>query len=568
VFQLPKNHNKFLPWVYFNKLKTSEGKPFEWDLHRYMVQPITDWHPVQGANKAGQMGASEPYSARALWIPQELHLSGLYILPSDAFVETFVKTKVNPIINKNPDAFPNVKGGAYMKQFGEDGDPNQAFLLFIGAHMSEASSAKETTSKGVAVTAHFKINDERSKSDEFIIDQANSRLLNSPYKFDWSFDNPTYPKRGSDIVYSESDQMHWFVRCSRCNHVQYLDWFKTSENQVVTSNHCFIDDEAKTKICSKCKGVLRDEDILEGFWHPKYPSKGGWTLNGKTMSLYKEGAQPFGKRGYWFNQLMYIHHSVEYLLQQEADREPSYFSNMIMGKPYIGSDVTITPEMIYENIVPHTNEWQGVITIGVDQKITELEYSISDSIGKRRVGRWKSWDELDMFMTTHDAYCVADAGPITGPVKTLCEKYKGRMWRARYKPESDQTELAKFSPKSDKSLVLIRREEFFDQMAEKYRNRQLPIAMSVNEMMELTDHYKNLYRITREDSSGNQRAVWDGASGDTDFCHADLYDQVARIKAGKRGAYNVEPVKGESTTVQTPKSTKELVKKMMQEAKR
>lgn len=548
--------SQILEWFDANEFKTAKGLPFEWYEHEFLIEPLQDCHPEQAYNKCAQVGFSESMIGKVFFLMMYMGLNVLYTLPTDSDAEDFSSQKIDPIINANRELLSKVKGNLDEKQFPfKDLKSEKEYLRFLyikGTHNTKSKDKKAGTAKGVSFTTDVNFHDEASKSDSFVMEQMRSRYENSKYGWRILFDNPTFPNVGSDKVYQKSDQRHWFVKCTKCNYWQYLDWQPLQEVEFQSgSNHCWVDLDEKEFLCGKCKRPLSEYERRAGKWVARY---------GHIKDY----------RGYWINQMMYIHHTPKKLVKKYLDWERSVFFNMVMGMPYLGSDVTISSKVILENITAGSRTLEDNIAIGVDHKATELEYVIKDLSGMKRYGRWKTFDELDLFMATHDnAVCVADAGPLTGPVKTLCEKYKGRMWRARYKPEADQTEIARFSPKSDRSLVLIRREEEFDHLAEKYRLRKMPIIMGVNDTQEFISHYKSLIRITELDSQGNERAKWDGSSGPTDFCHADLYSDIAMIKMRKGSAVNISPTGiTDKKDVQQEKSTKELVKKLMEEAKK
>lgn len=88
-------NSKILPWIERAQIKTSKGIPFEFTKAPYLLDPLTDWHPNQGMNKGAQVRISETFGVlKAAYATAILGLSVIYTLPTDAFVQKFVSSKV------------------------------------------------------------------------------------------------------------------------------------------------------------------------------------------------------------------------------------------------------------------------------------------------------------------------------------------------------------------------------------------------------------------------------------------------------------------------------------------
>jgi len=491
---------------------TSKGVPFEWSEHAFLLQPLCDFHPQQGWNKCSQIGGTEAVLLKAFYMAQHLKLNVLYTFPTDEFIKDVVPSKVNKLIENNQHIYSQITGGMYQKQVGTGKDARTIF--FKGAYNPKSRGDREETSKGTSLTSDINIHDEASKSDQFILSQMRSRLDNSLYKGRWLLDNPTYPKMGADGYFQRSDQMYYFITCSHCRHKQYLDWIRLDRHEHKKALHTYIDPDKKLIICGKCAKSISDTDRMHGQWVPKYKSRSE-------------------VRGYWMNQLMYVRHSVSSLLEiQEDTKTPtSYFQNFVMGRPYIGSDVKITREHISQNLSMDVNLLEDNV-MGVDQGRVKW-YVIGNKQGIFAIGKTEKWSEIERLMKMYNATVVCDGLPEQQKPKEFADKYKGRFWRAFYKPTSDQTELAKFIAKK-KYSVLIQRNESFDELVDKVVTGQFPIHMNINDISEYVEHMTNLVRVVKEDSEGNQRFEWVRTDADH-LAHATLYFYTA-LNRGTIGA--------------------------------
>lgn len=508
--QEPKS---ILRWTMNNGLKNSMGEPFEWYRHQFLLEPLTDWHPNQAVNKSAQVGWSETMIIKAFYMLQELHMNIAYTLPTEEFLNSFVTPKVDPIIDNNR-IFRDISGGVGLKEVPykmEDGTTNKRFIYFKGAHNPKGKTEKETSSKGVSYTVDALIHDEASRSDQDVLQQMRSRVENSQFQYRWLFDNPTYPGLGADGVFKLSDQRYWVVKCQHCGWRQYLDWIRLDNYEFKrNAAHCFIDPERKIFVCSHCGQDIDDEARITGEWVAKKPS----------ITDY---------RGYWLSQLCYVQHSVASIMKKDDDPKypKSQFNNFVLGKPYIGSDVKVTREKIVANLSNGVNRLQDN-AMGIDQGTVKW-YVIGNQQGIFKVGSTKDWGEIETLIDTYNVKFVTDALPDQYDTKRIVSERPGRGWRAFYKPEKDQAELAKFSPEKQPHIVLIRREEMFDILANEINTGKFPIQVSIHELDDFIRHWESIVRIVETDSTDNQRFHWERIDDDH-LAHATLYWKVAMMK--------------------------------------
>lgn len=530
IFNYPEFDDRILQFAVMNKLRTSLGRFFEWKEHIFLIDPLIDLSSHQAVRKCAQVGFSEAYIVKAFFMAKYYKMNILYTLPSDSFVEDFVPPKVNKIIDNNPHVFSDIEGNTYQKRIGEG--ISQRFIYFKGAHNPESAANKEQTSKGVSITTDVNIYDEPSKSDQSVLTQMNSRLSNSKYKGIWQLDNPTYPNMGADAIYQMSDQRHWVIKCSKCGYRQYLDWYRLDRTSFESgSNHTWVDTKTRQIICGKCKKSISDNDRLRGEWVAKYKDK-----------LY---------RGYWLNQMCYVRHNVTSLLMEEENPQNSsaYFENLIMGKPYIGSDVKLTRSNIVANVAPNPNSKQEC-AMGIDQGRIKW-WVLGNKEGIFAVGQTEDWKDIEKIINIYKPFVVCDALPGQADPKRLSAKYQGRFKRAFYKTEKNQTNLVNFIPDSDE--VLIKRNEMIDEIVDSYLALTSPIQMPINELDTYIKHLTNVVRVVKEDSNSNKWFEW-VETGDDHFMHATVYFKAALLRANSGSAITQRIPKKEGITSKYPSS--------------
>jgi hypothetical protein len=188
-------------WVLDNEFINENQKPFEFTKHRFMLQPYADSSPDQVIMKSAQVGWSVAAILKSIHAAYFLKLNIIYVLPTRNVVNDFVTPKVNPMIERNKVIRDMMKGSdsTSLKKVGD------RFIYFRGSfHEGEA----------ISTTADLIVADEYDRSDQGVLTVYQSRLQASDYGWFWRFSNPSVPGFGVHELYQDSDQMHWFVRCT------------------------------------------------------------------------------------------------------------------------------------------------------------------------------------------------------------------------------------------------------------------------------------------------------------------------------------------------------------------
>lgn len=512
--KFPKIDSSILQWIDKNKLMNSRKAPFEWTLHSFLLQPMSDWSRRIAVKKSSQIGFSESFGIlKAVYGALAYKWNIVYTLPTDSFAEKFVKTKLDPIIQHNKGLDKVIKGGASIKQIAD------SFAYFQGTYNTQTKDAKASSDKAISITSDLNIHDESDRSDQNTIEQYESRLENSDYAGIWNFSNPSFPGVGADGLYDESDQKVWMVQCSHCNHRQWLDWVKLGEVTGIM-DHCLIDPKNELFLCGKCQGIITDTDRMQGEWVAKYP--------GKDIS------------GYWMSQMNYARHQlhtvegVPGLLAKEKKQERQNFYNFVLGLPYRGTDDVVDRSAIIKNINMTDNNEEEV-AMGVDNGIWK-HYVIGNKTGIFKVGRTKDWDEIEYFIKKYNAITVIDSNPYPNQPKKLAEKYRNRVFTAFYKKDKDMMGAVEWGKQKDRGTVRIQRTKYFDILVDKFIAGEKPINMLERDLTGLgyITHWERLARMDVENAMGIVVPEWISSHKDEHYAHATVYQDVAmqRIRSG------------------------------------
>lgn len=191
------------------------GRPFRFRDHEYQERIMGDDSREVVIRKCSQVGISEMSIRMALGLVSLMDAySVIYTFPTATFASTYVKTRVDPVIEGSPflrGAISNSVDSSEVKQVGHN------FLYFKGAQAGTAA---------ISVSCDHLIHDEVDFSDAMILGQYQSRLTHSPYKRKTKLSTPTVPDGPIDFAFKHS-RRHWlFVKCHCCGHSFVPDYYE------------------------------------------------------------------------------------------------------------------------------------------------------------------------------------------------------------------------------------------------------------------------------------------------------------------------------------------------------
>jgi len=442
-------------FVYYNKIQNENQKAIEFDNHRFLLQPYMDEAKTQVARKSTQVGWSTLAIIKSIHFSNYRHANVIYTLPSKSVVKDFVTPKVDPLIASNP-VIARMIGktdSAGLKSVG------QRFIYFRGSW--EQSSA-------ITISGDVLINDEFDRSNQLVLETYKTRLdaaaINNPdMGIEWAFSNPSVPGAGVDALWQESDQKHWYIKCSRCNVEQYMEW----PDNVDLINACYI--------CKHCKRQLSHEDRRDGRW-----------IRHRMSDV----------SGYWVNQLMVPWIPASKIIKN-SKKDQQIFHNFTLGLPYVASEDKISEESIKRAIILEENPRTDV-AIGVDVGIVK-HYVIGNRYGIFRVGTCHSWEEIEDLRNRYAAHMVIDAMPMPDPVMRLVQKYTGKVWMCYFSENKKQLEVIEWGEGDKDGVVLADRTKIIDAVVADIRAGDVCFNIPPEGLTEYIKHALAMYRVVTEE---------------------------------------------------------------------
>lgn len=482
-------------WVYFNNLVTENQKAVEFDNHRFLIDLYSDLSPDIVVRKSAQVGESTERIFKTFWCNKYLKANVIYVLPTNNVIKDFVNPKVDPLISSNPQIASMVsKDSVSLKQIGD------RFTYFKGA-FSERDA--------IAISGDILILDELDRMPDMgVVNTYDSRLQASDLGWRWRLSNPSQIGFGVDMYYQDSDQMHWFVKCSHCNFRSFIDFAPNTYGEV--KNH-FVNQQTSQYVCGKCQRIITDNDRRMGEWVARYPSR--------------------KRRGYWISQLMAPWVSAERIMEQYNDSTIDFFHNFVLGKAYTPSDLVVNRETILRacapSIIPKLN-----VAIGVDQNASEQIWVAGTPQGVFAHGKTHSWEEIEHLKLMWNAIVVADPNPYSIKPKQLAKKFND-FYICYFK---EQTDLSLLKWKESDNTVFADRTRLLDTVANEITECRLLFREHAYALEDYITDWNNLYRTTVEKADGQMVTTWlKKENKESDYSFATAYMRIGLSRIMQTG---------------------------------
>lgn len=496
-------------WVAKHEVKTSSGRPFEFESRAFMRDFLDDMSPLQAFLKPPQIGATETEIVKSMWVAKKLRKDIIYTLPTQSDVYDMGGGKVNRIVAQNP----------VLREWVKDHDT--VTQKTVGENIVNYRGTF-SPKQAMMVASQLNIHDEVDASDPAVITQYETRLQGQAGGWRWYFSHPSLAGFGIDVYWQKSDKKEWWLKCFNCRAPQTMTWPES------------VDRQTRIFICKHCRVELAPVHRASGWWQNVDGVK--WT--GKISGGYEFS-------GWHASQLMCPWITADDVLKAKDDpmKDEQYFYNYVLGLPYVASDNKIMPEVVLRNVVAETNEQRPTVVIGVDTGLP-VHYVMANTQGlffSRKCPQvsadYNPYDELatqlDRFK---DSILVADQGGDLIGIRALQFKYPGRVFLCHYRRDRKTQELVRWGKDQDLGSVIVDRNRMMQLVVEQMRDtgRYRLCGGVKSEWRELADHFGNMYRVAEQGPFGTE-FEWK-RSGPDHLAHCVLYATVGMDRFAEQAA--------------------------------
>lgn len=467
-------------WINEYAIKNEAGIPLDFRDHLFLFDIYADQSPKLVCYKAAQIGFTTMAILKSLWLAKMKRMDIIYTMPTSDDAKQLVGGKVNRMINQNPILQQYVKDKDSIEQKAVD----DSLIHFKGTWVERAS---------ISTSSDLNVHDEEDRSKQEVVQQYASRLQHSRFKYEWHFSNPSVEGNGVSRYWARSDQKHWFIKCTDCKKEQFLSF----PDSLDTQRRCFQ--------CKHCHKELTREERRVGRWVKKYKNK------------------EFS--GYWISLLMAPWITADEIIKYHETKSAEYFSNFVLGLPYVGEGNQVTPDIIYRNCTPETNAQERVV-IGCDSGLKK-HYVLGNKDGIFYAGITPTWDTIRSLLKKYErSVAVIDALPDLTEPRKLREEFPGRVFLCHYARDRKTFQLIRWGKGEEAGNVTVDRNRMMQMVIDDFANRLVPLQGTPDDWAEYESHWATLYKITEVDTLGVPQFKWETSNGMDHFAHATLYWRV------------------------------------------
>jgi hypothetical protein len=475
-----------------------DNEPFSFEEFPWLRQIYADDDQWIIVRKATQLGFTTWAILRCLHGILTRYTRGvMYFMPTAKDVTDFVKTRVNPVLESNPQIPVDSTDNVHLKMVA--GVP----ILFRGMKSNIALKSQP---------ADCVVFDEVDEADPSAVEMAEKRMSASSFKHRMDLSNPTYPDYGVEKVYQSSDQRVWHLRCSHCGKWSAPDLhFPLELNQRVPC----IGRKKSGRHYLRCEHCRREVDPrAEGLWVPSKTSKGL-------------------PHGYWMSQLTRPQVNLTRLLHKYRTTElPQQFYNLDIGVPWVDSENKLSEEDVLrlcDATLRREKASEHTTTMGIDTG-KHFHWFISGwhdpGRTKRRMlscGVATSWSDLsDLLSRFSVGLCIIDALPLIHDTKDWTLAHKPIVYRNYF--SEMQKQRAKWD--DDEWKVEFNRNEAFDAHATLTRQEVYVLPRRTPSVEMLARHWAadaKTYEIDKD--TGAIKVEW-RKLGENHLHLAAIYDMM------------------------------------------
>ncbi|MDF2434914.1 MAG: hypothetical protein JWP44_4545 [Mucilaginibacter sp.] len=473
-------------------------------------------HPRQIIRKAAQVFVSEYLVNLALWAcdtGQGGRGNSLYIFPYQAQMGEFSTARVDKAIEESSHLAGRVRLPANVKQK----RIGNGFMYLRGA---------SNRNMIISVDADLICCDEVAEYPAGTVDTVERRLGSSLLNWVRAGSTPRYPADEAGVLWDQSTQAVYEVRCSHCSVWQHL----------TIQTH--LEPETGAVLCQHCRGDMSSDRLSAGNWvdqEPGRPWQGFWL--GKLYSPRAKLTDLAAKY-------------LDVLEGRATASKIQEFYNSDCGEPHIPEGGNLSPASLDACIDPDyqmpdaaSGAFMG-IDVGARHHVVILIWE-GEKLRLVHAEAVKSFEDLDPLMYRYDVRrAVIDANPERTKAREFAERWRGRVFLAYYPnfAEGQRAELCAWD--DDKMDVRINRTVALDGVMNRVERRTLILPRNARELGgavntagsgEFYRHLGSPIRVVVNDPRGNA-VVRYGQNGPDHFAHSLVYaDTAASYTDGNEG---------------------------------
>jgi len=200
-------------WITNNTSISVRGKihPFKFDKYPFQLAIVDNMSRQLCFKKCCQIGATEIFVRLALETVANRGYNTILTQPNFEASRNFSKSRIQPVIDESQKLSHLIK------------ETNSVNLKKIGGSFLYVKYTKGAEQHALSDPADVRISDEVDQSDQANLKLFQSRLENSAIRMTRDFGTPTIPKFGISLIFDNSVQNFYKIKCPHCGHWNTMD---------------------------------------------------------------------------------------------------------------------------------------------------------------------------------------------------------------------------------------------------------------------------------------------------------------------------------------------------------
>lgn len=466
----PEMMEQVSPYIFIKLrgIKNEMGKLLSFKDRAFLVEILEDRSQFQVILKAPQIGMTVLQLIKSLWWAFFEKIDIVYTLPTQTDVQDMAGGKINRIIAQNP---------IFMSWIKDHDTVDQKAVGSNIIHYRGTSTQKAAT----MVTSKLNIHDEKDASNPEVITQYETRLQAEPGGMIWVYSHPSIIGAGVDIEWQKSDQKEWFVVCSACKGIQFLEW------------PISIDMERMCYQCKYCYTEITDQQRRAGY-------------NG--VHSWKKLVPDAEWSGYHISQLMCAWIPASKIVKDFKEKQAQYFYNFTLALPYADAKSKVTLETI-RNLLTQNDERKGRAIFGIDTGL-KIRWVVGDLNGLFDSGECESYQDLERELNKYpDWIAVIDPGGDVLGTANFAEEHPGKVFKCYLPQDKQSMQIMRWGKDLEYGMVRADRNRLIQLVVDEMNDKRIPLYGDLDKWWNVWTHWQWMYRTIGEDKMGNPVYVWE-----------------------------------------------------------
>lgn len=499
-----------MTWSHHNKINLRDGYKFSLKDIGYVIDIIDCEKKTVNVKKGAQMCLTTSFFLDDIHACKYRRYKQniIYMMPTVTAVERLSKVSFDPIFQFNPWIMRKGDTNTTMCR-----EINGRSIVMVGAQPKKVGGSGTKDSDNIRSIPCDRIDcDEVDLMDQDMWYQAGQRLLRSEIGKRNNFGSPTYPGYGIDLLYEESDQRKWQIKCRSCGKHTCLG---------ETFPDCIIQKDGKWfRSCVHCQAEIF---VNDGHYEAEFPDR--------------------REAGFWLSGLLSPYADLDEFMYQYNNIEGSKMCEFMRSR--LGIATTESENQLDETTVLSrcTQDGQMSVSVGETAMGVDIGKTIHAVVGIRtaadtfdilNVSRLNDLHELhDLAARMNVKSAVIDSGPYDLGVREFQKKEPYTVYLCQY----SETQPGKPNFEAKSGMVKVNRNEWCDKVHDVFTNNKIRIPRRSAEVKEFSNQMTRTAKtIIEHPETGQKKPRWIKI-GDDHFFHSVLYFLLAAGRTTPRARH-------------------------------